>query len=75
LVSLDRCRASILTRWRLMSDYIQKQMEHGAGSWRTYNTTINNSQFIVHAMRNLKKTHPNKRIRAVDKDGRLVDMM
>jgi hypothetical protein len=58
-----------------MSDYIQIQMEQGAGSWRACNTTINNSQFIVHSMRNLKKIHPNKRIRAVDKDGRLVDMM
>ena len=58
-----------------MSDYIQIQMEHGAGSSRTYNTTINNSQCIVHAMRNLKKTYPKKRIRAVDKDGRIVDMM
>jgi hypothetical protein len=57
-----------------MSDYIQIEIEQGAGCWRICNTTTNNSQHIVHSMRNLKKTYPNKRIRAVEKDGRLVDM-
>jgi hypothetical protein len=58
-----------------MSSYIQMQMKQGAGCWRTCNRTINNSQYVVQSMRNLKKTYPNKRIRAVDKDGRPVDIM
>jgi len=55
--------------------YIQIQADYGNGSWRTLSTVMNNSQFIAHAMKNIAKMHPTKRIRAVDSNGRLVDML
>lgn len=56
-------------------DYIQIQADYGNGSWRTLNTVINNSQYIAHAMKSVKSMHPAKRVRAIDAQGRLVDMM
>jgi hypothetical protein len=58
-----------------MNDYIQIQMEQGLGRWLTCSTVINNSQFIAHSMRNPKKIYPDKRIQAVDRDGRLIDTL
>ena len=55
--------------------YIQIQADYGNGSWRTLNTVMNNSQYITHAMKSVAKMHPTKRVRAVDSDGRLVDML
>lgn len=56
-------------------DYIQIQADYGNGSWRTLNTVINNIQYIAHAMKSVKSMHPAKRVRAIDAQGRLVDMM
>ena len=55
--------------------YIQIQADYGNGSWRTLNTVMNNSQYIAHAMKSVAKMHPTKRVRAVDNNGRLVDML
>ncbi|CAN1544573.1 hypothetical protein MCEMIH15_01902 [Caulobacteraceae bacterium] len=55
--------------------YIRIQADYGNGSWRTLNTVMNNSQYIAHAMKSVAKMHPKKRVRAVDSDGRLVDML
>jgi hypothetical protein len=55
--------------------YIQIQADYGNGSWRTLNTVMNNAQYIAHAMKNVSKMHPAKRVRAVDSNGRLVDML
>ncbi len=58
-------------------DYIQIQVDIGnpSGSWRTLSTTMNNAQYIAHAMKQLSNRYPDKRIRAVDANGRLVDML
>jgi len=58
-----------------MSDNIQVQVQDDTGNWRTYQITTNNSQMIRSAMRQLKEQFPDNRVRAVDMDGRLVDMM
>jgi hypothetical protein len=55
--------------------YIQIQADYGNGSWRTLHTTMNNTQFIANGMKNAKKGHPTKRIRAVDSNRRLVDIL
>lgn len=59
------------------SDYVQIQVDIGnpAGSWRTLNTVMNYPQYIAHAMKQLANMNPGKRIRAVDENGRLVDML
>jgi hypothetical protein len=46
-----------------------------SGNWRTVSHVMNNSQYITHAMKSVSKMHPTKRIRAVDSNGRLVDML
>jgi hypothetical protein len=58
-----------------MSDNIQIQVQDDTGNWRTYQITINNSQMIRSAMRQLKEQFPENRVRAVDMDGRFVDML
>ena len=51
------------------------QLQDTTGNWRTIATTLNNSQMILIRMKELKDRYPDKRVRAVDKEGRLVDMM
>ena len=55
--------------------YIQIQADYGNGSWRTLSTVLNNAQYIAHAMRSISKMHPTKRVRAVDSNDRLLDML
>ncbi len=59
------------------SEYIQIQVDIGtpSGTWRTMNTVVNYSDYIAHAMKQLANSNPGKRIRAVDSNGRLVDML
>jgi len=58
-----------------MNDDIDIQLQDQSGMWRTYHTTINNSQMILMRMKELKAQHPDLRVRAVTRDGRLVDML
>jgi hypothetical protein len=45
------------------------------GNWRTVKHVANQSQHITHGMNAAQKTFPEKRVRAVDGSGRLVDML
>ena len=56
-------------------DQVDIQAQDTSGVWRTYHTTQNQSQKILIEMQNLKRSQPNFRVRAVDKSGRLVDML
>ena len=56
-------------------DLISIQLQDPSGNWRTYSLTQNNSLLIIQSMRNLKEQFPDCRIRAVDSDGRLVDIL
>lgn len=58
-----------------MNDDIDIQLQDQSGMWRTHMTTINNSQMILIRMKELKDRHPDLRVRAVTRDGRLVDML
>jgi hypothetical protein len=53
--------------------YIQAQ--DTTGNWRTYSIVINQSQRILSEMRSLQSRYPNYRVRAVDSDGRVVDIL
>ena len=56
-------------------DQVDIQAQDTSGVWRTYHTTQNQSQKILIEMQNLKRSQPNFRVRAIDKSGRLVDML
>ena len=58
----------------MTDERIEIQIQDG-GNWRTIHITFNNSQIILNEMNNLKNRYPDKRIRAIDKNGRVVDMM
>jgi hypothetical protein len=56
-------------------DMIEIQVQDTTGNWRTYSITQNISALITEAMRSLKWQFLDQRIRAVDRNGRLVDLM
>lgn len=56
-------------------DMIEIQVQDLTGNWRTYSLTQNISALITEAMRSLKCQFPDQRERAVDGNGRLVDLM
>lgn len=58
-----------------MSDFIEIQIQDESGNWRTMAATINDSQVIRARMNEVKSQHPNSRVRAVDGNGRLVDLI
>ena len=56
------------------SDYVEIQVQI-SGNWQTLGSTLNNSQYILNEMKNAKNIYPELRVRAVDNEGRVVDMM
>ena len=56
-------------------DSVQIQLQDITGIWRTMSSVINNSQIIISAMKSLKERFPDKRVRAVDENGRLLDLL
>jgi hypothetical protein len=54
---------------------VQIQLQDMTGNWRTYHVTLNNSQMILSEMKQLSSRFPNQRVRAVDMDGKLVDIL
>lgn len=56
-------------------DQVQIQVQDITGNWRTYHITLNNSQRILSEMKQLSNQFPNQRVRAVDMDGRIVDIL
>jgi hypothetical protein len=51
------------------------QAQDATGMWRTFQVTLNNPQLILSAMQSLKNRLPSFRVRAVDADGRVVDIL
>lgn len=58
-----------------MIDNVEIQVQDLSGNWRTYHITENNDQLISMRMKELKSSHPDKRIRAIDSQGRVVDIL
>jgi len=54
---------------------IDIQAQDASGMWRTFGTVENNSQRILSEMKSLKDRMPQMRVRAVDKSGRVVDIL
>lgn len=56
-------------------DTVEIQLLDQTGNWRTYGTTPNQSPLIVEAMRQLQWQFPEARVRAIDSNGRIVNIM
>jgi hypothetical protein len=56
-------------------DRIEIQAQDTTGNWRTYHVTSNNTQRILSEMKSLQSRLPNFRVRAVDANGRVVDIL
>lgn len=51
------------------------QLQDDTGNWRTYTVTSDNDLLIISAMKSLKDQFPDKRIRAIDEKGMLVNII
>ena len=57
-----------------MDDYVEVQIDNG-GNWQTITHLRNNSQSIKIEMKNIKRRDPERRVRCVDGNGRIIDLM
>jgi hypothetical protein len=56
-------------------DYVEIQIQDYSGSWRTVSNVVNNLQRIGFELRSVQSRYPNRRVRGIDKDGRLIDLL
>jgi hypothetical protein len=54
---------------------IEIQLQDDTGNWRTGHVTRNIPAMIVAAMEQLASQYPGKRVRAVNSEGRLIDIL
>jgi len=59
----------------MAADSIEIQVQDASGMWRTYQITMNIPQMIIARMEELKRQFPDRRIRAIDQHGRVVDIL
>ena len=45
------------------------------GNWKTVSNVVNNLQRIEFELRSVKSRYPDRRVRAVDQSGRLIDLL
>lgn len=58
-----------------MMGEVHIQIKQISGPWITITTTLNDPVRIENEMRSLKGSNPDCRVRAIDDQGRLVDML
>ena len=56
-------------------DYAEVQIQDYGGNWRTVSNVVNNIQRIGFELRSVKSRYPDRRVRAVNKSGRLIDLL
>jgi hypothetical protein len=56
-------------------DRVEIQAQDTTGNWRTYHITDTSPQRILSEMKTLQSRLPNYRIRAIDQNGRVVDIL
>ncbi len=57
------------------TEQIQVQYQNKTGNWTTVMVVQNLSANILIAMKSVARTHPESRVRAVDRSGRVVDLL
>jgi hypothetical protein len=55
-----------------MTAFVEVQIH---GSWVVASSTINKAQFVLTEMERVKRSYPTSRVRAVDENGRIVDIL
>jgi|tagenome__1003787_1003787.scaffolds.fasta_scaffold20970098_7 hypothetical protein len=56
-------------------DPISIQIQDYGGNWRTVANVWNNAQRMIFELRSVQSRYPDRRVRAIDQDGRLIDML
>jgi hypothetical protein len=56
-------------------DYAEIQIQDYSGSWRTVSNVMNNLQRIGFELRSVQSRYPDRRVRAIGKDGQLIDLL
>ena len=54
---------------------VEIQLQDDLGNWRTFNVTRNIPAMVIAGMRQLSYQNPGKRIRAVNTNGQIVDIL
>lgn len=54
---------------------VEIQLQDDTGNWRTYHVTRNIPPMIIASERQLASQFPGRRVRAVDNNGRIVDIL
>ena len=54
---------------------VEVQAQDASGVWRTMSVVVNNPQRIVMEMQSIARRYPTYRVRAVDRAGRLIDLL
>lgn len=53
---------------------VEVQVQDESGMWRSVAVSVNDPQVYAARMREAAFNHPDKRIRVIDENGRLLDM-
>jgi hypothetical protein len=56
-------------------EYGEVQIQDLGGTWRTVSNVVNNLQSIGFELRSVQSRYPDRRVRAVDSNGRLIDLL
>ena len=56
-------------------EYAEVQIQDYGGNWITVSKVVNNLQRLSFEMRSIQSRYPDRRVRAVDQSGRLIDML
>lgn len=64
------------SQWKENNNRIARvQVQDQSGMWRDTATTIQDSQIYLARMQEATQNHPGMRVRTVDDNGRLLDML
>jgi hypothetical protein len=58
----------------MMDNEVQIEVQI-AGNWQSASSTLNDPQIYLAEMKSVQKMYPGLRVRTVDREGRLLDMI
>ena len=56
-------------------DYVSVQIQDYGKNWITVSNVVNDLQRIGFELRSVQSRYPDRRVRAVDQNGRLIDLL